>query len=97
MVYNDIMTPIEMLNNHNRLPVTLDSSVYEPNLEASMTLNSSSAPEYQQEVEENMKLKMSHYWSSDDILDSQIPQIEELVSDPISACQFYTIEVFFIL
>ena len=91
MLYEDIMTPIEMLNNIDRLPV-LSSSIYDPHLLESFVIYPNNTPEYNEYLEDLIKHKYSFLSPiSDTVLIS--PEITDLSSDPISACQFHVIKV----
>ena len=92
MIYEDIMTPIEMLSNSNRLSVTSTPSVYEPNLKTSMMMKSNSIPEYKPLMEDKIFQLLINDLSEDDYLLGN-PQIFELLSEPIPVCQFHTVEV----
>ena len=92
MIYNDIMTPIEMLNNSDRLPVPA-SSIYEPKLITSMIIHSNSTPEYREFLDNMIEETFLLSNQSSEILDSSVLQISESLSDPLSVCQFHVIEV----
>ena len=92
MIYKDIMTPIEILDNSNRLPVPV-SSIYEPNLMISMIVHSNSTSEYSAFLDKYIEQLFSPFNQSSEILDSSVLQISESMTDPIAACQFHVIEV----
>jgi len=96
MLYEDIMTPIEMLSNSGRLPVPKSPS-YEPNLLYSIILHSKDTPEYLALVEKEVKRMYKIFNWFEDIETSLIPQVSELLSDPIPVCQFHVIEVNIVL
>ena len=89
MVYKDIMSPIEMLKNYDRLPA---SQIYEPNLVISLIVNSNNSVEYQDQIKDMINIIYKSY-SHDGIPESQTPELIESLSDPIPVCQFHTIEV----
>jgi len=93
MAYEDIMTPIEMLSNSNRLPTTQNFSLYETNLKTSLLFKSNSYPEDEKFIEEQFLSMYRNDFYPDGINTNDIPQIYELLSEPIPVCQFHTIEV----
>lgn len=92
MLYEGIMTPIEILDNIDRLPVQI-SSIYEPHLEESMVIYPNNTPEYNTYLNTWIENKFSLYTFLRDIPISEMPEIADLPSDPISACQFHLIKV----
>jgi len=93
MVYKDIMTPIEMLSNFDRLPVQT-SSIYEPYLEFSFIVYSNNTPEYSDYIESRINFQYENINQMKGFSTSDRLKIVELASDPIPVCQFHKIEVF---
>ena len=92
MIYQDIKTPIEMLDNSDRLPVSF-SSIYEPKLMISLIVHSNSTSEYSAFLDSNIEQFFSPFNRSSEILDSSVLQISDSMTDPLSVCQFHVIEV----
>ena len=92
MVYEDIMTPIEMLSNSNRLPA-LTSPIYEPNLVASRILYTHEVSEYSEWVNNVNQDNLNDLFIREYSIDLKEPEHKELLSEPLEVCQFHVIEV----
>ena len=94
MLYNDIMSPIEILHNYNRLPVK-ESHIYEPNLIFSFVVYSNNTPEYQAYLNEQIlrSYETVKFFKENPEYNTNHTQVQEFLSDPISAWQFHVIEV----
>ena len=92
MVYEGIMTPIEMFSNSNRLP-DLTSPIYEPDLVASMILYSNNTSEYTEYLVSWLYKIYESSLNANDTPLFEAPQFDNLLTDPISVCQFHVIEV----
>ena len=94
ILYNDIMAPIEILHNYNRLPVKA-SHIYEPNLIYSFVVYPNNTPEYQEYLNDQIEKSYDsvRFYMDNPEYNTNHAQIQEFLSDPISACQFHVIEV----
>ena len=91
MIYNTLMNVKEMLSNSNRLPVK-NSKIYEPDLLISFIVYGINTPEFEAYLDEKAQL-LSYAGAFKEEANITKPEILELTSDPISACQFHVIEV----
>ena len=90
MVYKDLLTPIEMLRNFDRLPV--QNSLYlEPYLKHSLIIFPN--PEYIEDFENWIKPEHHVSYFSAFSTKVELPKVVGLASDPISVCQFHVVEV----
>ena len=94
MIYEGIMTPIEILSNSNRLPV-LTSSIYEPGLASSMILYSNNMYNYSESMHYLYLTNKNYKYTNESFLELKMPKQKDLLSDPIPVCQFHIIEVIY--
>lgn len=92
LIYKDIMSPIEMLSNSHRLPVP-NSLIYETNLLESMVAYFHNASEFEAYLEDGIKMRIKYSDHPQEIPSSNIIKIKELLTDPLSVCQFHVIGV----
>ena len=92
MMYEGIMTPIEILSNSNRLPV-INSSIYEPDLASSMIMYSNNMYNYSESIHYFYLTNKQFKYKNESFLELKMPEQKDLLSDPIPVCQFHVIEV----
>ena len=92
MIYNKIMSPIELLSHSYRIPI-IHSSIYEPGLIVEIIIPSNKTAEYLENLNKGIKNTISFNPFEPETQDLYLFQLTQLVSAPLNVCQFHVIEV----